>query len=73
MSTYSFDTIGDLIRKQREKSRYSQRELANLLGISQNQLFKIENDKIEPKFKLMIKLSQILEVCLSDFIPTNSR
>ncbi|AGB18570.1 helix-turn-helix domain-containing protein [Thermoanaerobacterium thermosaccharolyticum] len=38
-------TIGDVIRELRQNKNISQRELANILGVSNTAIYKIENNK----------------------------
>ncbi|WP_434643820.1 helix-turn-helix transcriptional regulator [Thermoanaerobacterium thermosaccharolyticum] len=39
-------TIGDVIRELRQNKNISQRELANILGVSNTAIYKIENNDL---------------------------
>lgn len=62
-------TLGAKIRKFRTKSGLSQDNLAHRLGISQPTYGKIESDAKMPNFEEMLKISEILETNLKEFMP----
>ena len=55
----------NLIKKGRMKMGYSQTEFADKLGITNDWLSRLENDKAYPSRKLALKISKELKV---DFI-----
>ena len=62
-----YKDIGDRIVQKRREIGLSQKELAELLNISNNHLSNIENGKAGPSFELFILLCKELKVS-SDFI-----
>lgn len=59
--------IGEALIKLRAKSGKKQREIADLLGISDKTLGHWENDKREPSFEMLGKLAEIYNVTIGDF------
>lgn len=49
------------VKKLRKKFDLTQKKLANLAGISQSIIAKIESQKLDPSFSIMNKISEILE------------
>lgn len=65
-------SIGFKIRKLREEKDYSQPHLANLLGISQSELSKIENEQTKKiDFLLMDKVCKEFYVDFQCFTESN--
>ena len=62
-------TLGAKIRRFRDKSGLSQDNVAFRLGISQPTYCKIESDAKTPNFGEMLKISEILETNLKEFMP----
>lgn len=59
-----------LIAELRRKKNLSQYELAEAVGISVASLRRYENNIIEPKMSIQIKIAQVLDVdvsCLMDY------
>jgi len=56
--------FGELIKQARKKQGYSQRELAEKLGIDFTYLSKLENDRVEyaPKEELIIAMAKYLNL-----------
>lgn len=50
------------IKDYRILKRYSQKELAAKIGISQNYLSELENEKFDIKLSLLYKISKVLNV-----------
>lgn len=50
------------IKDYRILKRYSQKELASKIGISQNYLSDLENEKYDIKLSLLYKISKVLNV-----------
>lgn len=55
----------NLIKKRRTEMGYSQTEFADKLGVTNDWLSRLENDKAYPSRKLALKISKELKV---DFI-----
>lgn len=64
------DTFGKRLVYARNKKEYSQKQLAELMGITPTRLNYWEKDKREPDILMLKKLSEILEVD-SDFLIGN--
>lgn len=58
--------LGKKIRELRRAKGYTQQYLAELAGIDDKHLSKIENGIHEPTYKTLKKLSEVLEFDLSD-------
>ncbi|MBP1546331.1 MAG: helix-turn-helix domain-containing protein [Oscillospiraceae bacterium] len=58
--------IGDSIRKRRTELHYSQKKVADYLGISQQAYSKYENNQNSFNFETALKLGEILDVSLDD-------
>jgi transcriptional regulator with XRE-family HTH domain len=65
---FLYQSIGNLIRKQRKKTRISQEELADKLGLSRTSIVNIEHGRQHPSVHLLVDLSRILNVNLSYFV-----
>ena len=59
-------TIGERIRKRRTELNYSQKKVADYLGISQQAYSKYENNLNSFSFETALKLGEILETSLDD-------
>lgn len=60
--------IGKRIREIRERRGISQRELGNLLGVRQQTIGQLENNKTSPKIKTLERVATALNVPVSAFI-----
>ena len=60
-------TMGDNIRLERLRKRYSQDKLAELLDMSINYVGKIERGAIIPSSYVIYRLSKILNVDIKEF------
>ena len=60
--------IADNLRQIRAKNRISQDELAELCGISQQYICKIENEKVNPSIYILIKIADSLKITVNDLI-----
>ena len=60
--------IADNLRQIRAKKRISQDELADLCGISQQYVCKIENEKVNPSIYILWKIADALEVTVNDLV-----
>ena len=59
---------GSIIKKTREEQGHKQYFFAQLTGISQSHLSKIENEKVIPTLPELITMSVILERQLGHFV-----
>ena len=55
-------SFGQYISELRQKKSISQRELANLSGLTNSTISRIESDLVKPDFATLEKLSQALDV-----------
>lgn len=55
------NSIGDKIKQLRKAKGYTQEELAELIGIDNKHLSRIEKGYHSPKYSIMQKLAQVLE------------
>jgi putative transcriptional regulator len=60
--------IADNLRQIRAKKRISQDELAELCGISQQYICKIENEKVNPSILVLVKIANALEITVNDLV-----
>ena len=65
--------MGELIRKAREESGLTQRELASMIYRRQAALSEIENGLMEPGAETLLLLSAHLEKSISYFFPAKYR
>ena len=56
----------NLIKKRRSEMGYSQTEFADKLGITNDWLSRLENDKAYPSRKLALRISEELNVDFTD-------
>jgi transcriptional regulator with XRE-family HTH domain len=71
MPTVDAVKIGRRLRAERTKQFLTQPQLAQKAGISQKQLSKIENDKVEPRFSTILSLAGALGVDPEIFLEGN--
>lgn len=75
MSKTKFDLqIVDIVRKKRLEIGYSQEQLANLLGVSNGFIGKVESSKFSSKYNLnhINKLANIFQCSPRELIPDYS-
>lgn len=60
--------IADNLRQIRAKKRVSQDQLADLCGISQQYVCKIENEKVNPSIYILWKIADALDVTVNDLV-----
>lgn len=61
--------IGNSIKKFRKQKGYTQKQLAEKAGISNNSLIRYENDETSPNLQIMQQIATALEVSVSDLFP----
>lgn len=62
------ETIGQKIKRMRLEKGLTQKDLAALLGTSQQNLAQYEKDKRRPKIETVRKIAKALDVCIGDLI-----
>lgn len=60
-------TLGSVIKSRREKLEYSERRLANAVGVDKSYISKIENHNLIPSYHIIVKLETVLGVKIQDF------
>lgn len=60
--------IGTKIKESRIKKNLSQKELADITGISQTYISKIEENKRQPTLSKVIKLANALDMSIESLI-----
>lgn len=60
--------IGVRLRKAREEQRLSQTELADEMEVRSNQYGKVENGKVAPSLKTLIKAAKALDISLDELV-----
>jgi transcriptional regulator with XRE-family HTH domain len=66
-------TLGEQLKKLRNEKALSQPDLADLTGIEQSYLSKLENDKSMPSNDIFRRLLAAYELSLADFITVFDR
>lgn len=61
-------SCGKQIMQRREMLGYSQRELAEKVGISQKTISRLENGLDEPKVTILVLLAKALECKIEDLV-----
>lgn len=61
-------TFGTKLRKCREKKRLSQREVADLIGVSQSTYSNWEGDIRSFRVEFLAKLAKLFNVCISELL-----
>lgn len=62
------NTIGENIKGIREHKGLSQKELAGMIEVNPAQYGRVENDKVEPTLKTLLKIADALEVTLDELV-----
>jgi transcriptional regulator with XRE-family HTH domain len=63
--------LGENIRKIRELKGFSQQNLADEIKVDQKTISRIENGELSPKFDIIVAISKILSVSLSQLLSFN--
>jgi transcriptional regulator with XRE-family HTH domain len=61
-------TLGREIKKARAEQGLKQKDLHALTGITQKYLSRIENDKADPSFSLVVRIAQALNMPLDPLL-----
>ena len=67
MEHTSTETLGNVIKKARQRSRMTMEELADRVGITTRYLYRIENEGKKPSYDVLYKLIRELSIS-SDLI-----
>lgn len=68
MTDKQFKEIGKRLKKIREDKRISQTELASSMDMLPNQYGKVENGKVLPSLKTLVKAAEALEVSIDEIV-----
>lgn len=60
------------IKQERERSGFTQKELAEKLGITREYLSAVENNHKEPSMKLLQQIAKVLDVPFKNLIEERS-
>ena len=60
--------IADNIRQLRAKYRISQEVLSESAHISQQYIYKLENERLNPSVEFLLKIADALDVTLNDLV-----
>ena len=63
--------IGEEIKKARKNKKLSQFELAELTGLDEKQIYRIESGITSPKLENFIKIADMLEITIKHFSNPN--
>lgn len=60
--------FGKNIKKLRKENRYTQTELAILLGITKSTVASYENDSRQPSYDVLVKLAEVFHVSIDNIV-----
>ena len=66
---YDKNILGTVIKARREKAGLSQKELGELIGMSQQQLSQYESGTRRPKLETVSKMAKALNMSDDEFMP----
>ena len=61
-------TFGEKLKFERQQAGMTQRELAEAIGVKQQQLSQWECDKVEPTLSNIVALLRALDICFEDLV-----
>lgn len=64
--------LGNKIKELRIKSRFTQSELAERLGVTKSSITSYENDSRQPSYEVLIKISQVFNVSIDSLLLNRS-
>lgn len=64
--------IGERIKELRKKSRYTQTELANLLGVTKSTVAAYENDSRLPSYDVLVKMARVFKISIDSLLLSRS-
>ena len=60
--------IGERIKELRKKEKYTQTELANLLGVTKSTIAAYENNSRLPSYDVLIKMAEVFKVSIESLL-----
>ena len=66
-------TLGERIKRLRKANDMSQQELADYLEINRNHLSRIETNKSDVTSTILVKLSNLFEIGISNLVGVNTK
>ncbi|MFA6924928.1 MAG: helix-turn-helix transcriptional regulator [Bacteroidales bacterium] len=60
--------VGKRLKEAREKQRFSQKELAEIMDVIPNQYSKVETGRVTPSLKTLVKAAQALKISIDELI-----
>lgn len=60
--------LGQKIKDLRKFSRYTQAELATLLGVTKSTVAAYENDSRQPSYEVLIKISKVFKISIDTLL-----
>ena len=60
--------IGERIKELRKKEKYTQTELANLLGVTKSTIAAYENNSRLPSYDVLIKMAEVFKVSIDSLL-----
>jgi len=67
LSNITRKNIGEEIKKARKSKKLSQFELAELIGVDEKQIYRIESGITSPKLEVFLKIADILNLKIKCF------
>lgn len=64
--------IGERIKELRKKSRYTQTELADLLGVTKSTIAAYENDSRLPSYDILVKMARVFKISIDSLLLNRS-
>lgn len=64
--------IGERIKELRKNSRYTQTELANLLGITKSTVAAYENDSRLPSYDVLVRMARVFKISIDSLLLNRS-
>ena len=64
--------IGERIKELRKKSRYTQTDLANLLGVTKSTVAAYENDSRLPSYDVLVKMARVFKISIDSLLLNRS-
>ena len=65
------DNIGELIKSVRKQKGYTQKQLAEKAGVSNNSLIRYENGETSPSIQVLQQIANALDVYATAFVPAS--
>lgn len=65
--------VGDKIRELRKKSKLTQKELGDKIGVKHNTISSYEKGTVSPEQDMLFALSKTLDASVDDFFPSTNK